>query len=92
MTWKQAKQPKQSQLVPLTVRQSTSKSAEAIVNSYGVNGQSFMLHVDDVPEMPVKFDSFTDANGEEYVIDSVIHHHERGSGVLVYFTCYSKGK
>lgn len=92
LTWAQAKAPNQSALVAKAIRQSTSKAAEAIVNAYGVNGQSIMVAAQDLPEAPVKFDSFTDTNGEKYVVDSVIHHNERGSGELIYFTCYCKGK
>jgi hypothetical protein len=91
MTWQQGKPPHDSASITVIV-QSTAKAQEAIVNAFGVNGVSIQLKVDSIPIPPEKFDIFTDANGHRYVIDTVVKHESRGSGALVSFTCYSKGK
>ena len=70
--------------------QSTSKAAEAVVNTYGVNGMSFQFAAADVT--PHKLDRIKLATGEVYTIADVVPHHERSTGTLASFTCYAKGK
>lgn len=91
LAWTQAKEPRAT-LNVICILQSTSKAAEVIVNAFGINGTSIQLAADALPVPPEKFDTFTDANGHRYVIDVVIPHEARGTGALVSFTCYSKGK
>ena len=70
--------------------QSTSKAAEAVVNTYGVNG--FSIQVSALDLTPLKLDQFVLATGERLTIADVVPHHERGTGKLSSFTCYVKGK
>lgn len=91
VTWTQAKAPNATESIRAIV-QSTAKAQEAIVNAFGVNGVSIQVAADALPTAPEKFDSFTDANGARHVIDTVVKHEARGSGALVNFTCYAKGK
>ena len=70
--------------------QSTSKAAEAIVNTYGVNG--FSLQISALDLTPSKLDQFVLATGERLTIADVVPHHERGSGTLSSFTCFVKGR
>lgn len=92
VNWSQAKAPNQTAAVSKAIVQSTKKSEEPIVNAYGVNGKSVQVAVTDLPVAPEKFDTFTDAYGARYVVDLVVTHAARGSGEIVSFTCYSKGK
>lgn len=91
VTWEQAKPPHATASLS-GILQSTAKTQEAMVNAFGVNGVSIQVAASDFPVAPEKFDTFTDANGHRYVIDTVVPHESRGSGLLVSFTCYSKGK
>lgn len=91
MTWTQAKEPHATQALTV-ILQSTSKSQEAIVNAFGINGTSIQLAADALPVPPEKFDTFVDMNGHRYVVDVVIPHEARGTGAHSHFTCYSKGK
>lgn len=92
VTFTQAKAPNASASISRAIVQSTRKSAEAIIQAYGVNGISVQVAADDVPVEPIKFDSFLLANGDRFVIDTVITHSERTSGVDTHYTCYCKGR
>lgn len=91
VTWHQAKAPQQTKAVQAIVS-STSTSAEAIVNAYGLNSYTFQISASDLPVPPEKFDQISDADGERHTVDLVIPHHQRGTGLVVSFTCYAKGR
>lgn len=91
LTWAQAKPPHATASVKGIV-QGTSRSPENIVNAFGINGTSIQVAVDALPVAPEKFDVFTNANGERFVVDMVDKKEARGTGAPVSFTCYSKGK
>ena len=91
VTWHQAKAPQTVQAVQAIVS-STSKAPEMIVNAFGINGWQCQVAAADLPVPPEKFDQFTDADGERYTIDIVIPKHQRGTGLVVSFTCYAKGR
>lgn len=90
VSWVQAKAPNQNAAVNRAIVQSTSKSSEAIINAYGVNGVSIQVAAADLPIAPVKFDTFV-VGSNNYVIDTPIAHKERGTGAVIYYTCYVKG-
>jgi hypothetical protein len=70
---------------------STSKAAETIVNAFGVSGTSVQVAAAIFVPPPEKFDIFILQNGKRIVIDTVIAHAARGSGVVTSYTCYAKG-
>lgn len=92
ITWNPAKQTHAPQAIARAIVQSTSKSSEAIINAYGVNGVSVQIAVTDLPTPPLKFDEFTTADNEKFVVDTVIEHKARGVGSISSYTCYCKGK
>lgn len=87
----QTKPPAAVTNVAKCLTQSTSKAPEAIVNSYGVNGREFVFTLASLPTAPEKFDSVT-FSGERYVLEVAIPLHEHGSGALMGWRCYSKGR
>lgn len=89
--WEQAQAPNQTAAIGKAIVQSTSKAAEPIVNAYGVNGKSIQVAAADLPTAPLKFDAFV-VQGNRYVIDTVIEHKERGTGAVIHYTCYSRGR
>jgi hypothetical protein len=91
VTWTQAKAPHATATIRAVV-QSTAKSQEAIVNAYGINGRSFQVAAGATVSPPEKFDVFTDAQGNRFVIDTVVEHQARGAGASTSFTCYCRGK
>jgi hypothetical protein len=92
ITWEPAKQTSAPVAIEKAIVQSTSKSSEAIVNAYGVNGVSVQIAVNALPEAPQKFDTITTAESERFIVDTVIKHKERGNGAVSSYTCYCKGK
>lgn len=72
--------------------QSNIKSSEAIVNAYGVGGRTIQIAANALPTPPEKFDIVTDANGERWVLELVVPKHAEGSGAVVSYTCFSKGR
>lgn len=89
VTWEQAKPPQATQQVRAIV-QSLSRAPENIVNAYGIDARSIQVAAGTVA--PEKFDQFIDGQGNRYTVDLVIEHRERGTGALISFTCYAKGK
>lgn len=71
--------------------QSVGKLTEALINSYGVNGREFVFGVDDLPYPPEKFDVVT-LDGERFVIDVPQTLREDGSGLIIGWRAYAKGK
>lgn len=86
--WHQAKAPKATKTCRVILAP-IDKRSETLVNSYGVNGVSIQVLASDVA--PAKFDQFV-VNGERYTIDTPVPYHERGTGALVYYVCFVKGK
>lgn len=71
--------------------QSTSKATDALVNQYGVNGREFVIDADEVTAPPVRLDSIA-VNETKYVFDAVMPLYEDGTGALIGFRAYAKGK
>lgn len=92
MTWTQAKDPQQTQVVDKVILQSTKRENDQIVNAYGINGISLQFDAVDLPIKPEKFDAVVDLQGVKYIIDLVITHRSRADGSVVSYTCYCKGK
>lgn len=87
----QAKAPQTSTPLARVLTQSTSKSTEAIVQAYGVNGREFVFLSDALPLTPERFDAIQ-IGGERYALDTVVPLHEDGTGLLMGWRCYAKGK
>lgn len=92
VTWLQAKPPEQSGVIDKAIVQNNRREADAIINAYGINGVNIQVDVDDVPVIPEKFDVFTDVIGQRHVVDTVIAHRARDTGVIRSYTIYCKGK
>lgn len=92
LVWRQAKAPFGSVTAPQAILQSTSKNNEAMINAYGVSGWSIQIAAGVLPVDPEKFDAFFDVAGNTYIVDTVVAHKERTTGVVTYFCCYGKGK
>jgi|GEM_PF-4040216 len=87
----QAKAPNVETVVPRMLSQSTSKATESIVQAYGVNGREFVLLVTALPQAPERFDAIVTGD-ERYALDTVIPLHEEGTGELMGWRCFAKGK
>ena len=75
--------------------QAIDKRNEVLVNAYGINGISFMVRAADL--VPSKLDTVhindpSHAGLERYTIHDVVPIHTRGTGVICYYSCYSRGK
>lgn len=92
ITWTQTKPPQQTMLIDKAIVQATKRENEAVVNAYGLSGISIQIAAPDLPVPPEKFDVFTDVQGFRHVADIVVPHKARGSGEVVSYTCYCKGK
>lgn len=87
----QAKPPATSTAIAKCATQSTSKAMEPIVNAYGVNGREFIILQRDLTTAPEKFDAVS-FQGERYVLDTVVPLHEHGTGALMGWRAFSRGK
>lgn len=92
VTWNHAKGIETATLIPFAIVQSTTKNNEALVNAFGVAGKAIQIGEGTTPIPPEKFDIFLLADGAKFVIDSVVEHRERGTGVIQHYTCYCKGR
>lgn len=91
LVWEQAKPPGQTAQLQGMV-DSVRNAPEKIVNAYGVDGWQVQIAASDLPLAPAKFDVFTDSEGGKFVIEEVVAHKQRGSGAVVHYTCYAKGR
>jgi len=86
--WHQAKPPREVKNVRVVVS-SIDKRNEAMLNAYGLEGKMFQI-----PAMitPKKLDQIVLPTGERYTLTDVEAVHTRGTGALVSYNCYCKGK
>lgn len=68
---------------------SVGRMEEALVNAYGVTGKVITVKAADAE--PVRLDRIV-VLGESYTIDAVNPIHAPGSGTVVAYRCYVKGK
>lgn len=87
VTWHQAKAGTDTTVKAVVA--SASKRDEAIVNAYGIG--AVMFQVDAALCQPEKLDRFT-VGTERYTISDVSPRHERGTGNVISFTCYCRGR
>lgn len=62
-----------------------------IVNAYGINARILTFLQSSLPFEPEKFD-VVEVTGERLVLDAVIPVHEPGSGVIIGFRGFVRGK
>jgi hypothetical protein len=79
----------QVQLAKVGIR--TNSTNEALVNAYGVGSKTLTVKQSSLPFTPEKFD-FMIVNNEKLVIEAVTLVHEPGSGDIIGFRCFVKGK
>lgn len=77
--------------VTYCLSQSTSKATDALINQYGVNGREFVFRSGDVTSPPLRLDAIA-ISGDKYVFDVVIPLYEAGTGALIGYRAYAKGK
>ena len=70
---------------------SVDKRDELLVNTYGVGARVFEFLANALPVKPEKLDRFT-LGTEQYVAQDIVPKHERGTGALISFLVYAKGK
>jgi hypothetical protein len=69
----------------------TNKTNEALVNAYGVGSKTITIKQSSLSVTPEKFD-YVIINSEKMVFEFVTSVLEPGTGVVIGFRCYVKGK
>ena len=70
---------------------SVDKRSETLVNAYGVNGRTIELLASALPTPPEKMDQIT-FGGEKYTVSDVVPMHERGTGSIISYLMFMKGR
>lgn len=70
-----------------------TRTPEMIINEYGMNGREFVVLAGDLVHLkePKQLDTISDGSGR-YVIGSVVSFLEEGSGKIMGYRIYSKGR
>lgn len=69
----------------------TNSTNEALVNAYGVGSKTITVKASSLATTPEKFDAML-INNERMVIEAVTVVHEPGTGKVIGFRCFVKGK
>lgn len=71
----------------------TMDSTDPLVNSYGVGAKVLTIKASELgATVPQKFDALQDADGERLVLDHVTRVHLPGTGGVVGYRCFVKGR
>lgn len=86
-----AKAPNTITAVPKLTIQGVGRAEEAIINAYGVTARQIVIKAASLLTPPEKFDVIS-IGSERHVIEAVMQKYETGSGDVMGYSCYCKGK
>lgn len=90
-THRQAKAPNTETAIARLTIQGVGKADEAVVQAYGVMTRQIHIKSASLPAAPEKFDAII-IGGITYVIEAVMPKFESGTGAVLGYACYCKGK